>query len=105
MKKIVLSSIALFTFTCLLNAQSSKSQIIEKKSKPQKVDKNVKKIEKKVSKAEALMEREQEEKKTEEQARPNPLKSKVSEKALNPQPFPPADNAAEKLQNVKTKTN
>ena len=94
MKKIILSSIALFTFTCLLNAQSIKSQAIEKKSTPQKVDKNIKKLEKKTSKAETLMEREQEEKKTEEQAKPNPMKSKVSEKALNPQPFPPAANAS-----------
>ena len=69
MKKIILSSIALFTFTCLLNAQSIKSQAIEKKSTPQKVDKNIKKLEKKTSKAETLMEREQEEKKTEEQAK------------------------------------
>ena len=105
MKKIILSSIALFTFTCLLNAQSTKSQAIEKKSTPQKVDKNIKKLEKKTSKAETLMEREQEEKKTEEQAKPNPMKSKVSEKALNPQPFPPADKAPKKLQNVKTITN
>ena len=69
------------------------------------MDKNIKKLEKKTSKAETLMEREQEEKKTEEQAKPNPMKSKVSEKALNPQPFPPADKAPKKLQNVKAKTN
>ncbi len=105
MKKLVLSSITLFTFTCLLNAQSTKNQVIEKKNAPQKVDKNIKKLEKKASKAETLTTRDDEVIITEEQAKPNPMKSKINEKALNPQPFPPADQVQKKLQNVKTKTN
>ena len=63
------------------------------------------KLEKKASKAETLTTRDDEVIITEEQAKPNPVKSKINEKALNPQPFPPADQVQKKLQNVKTKTN
>lgn len=90
-----------FATFCITNAQTTPVQ--SKPATPKTVDKDVKKLEKKTSKAEMLMEREQEEKKTEEQARPNPMKSKGSDKALNPQPFPPAAAPAKKVQTIKTK--
>lgn len=102
MKKLFYISIFILTATAIAKAQTITTQ--PKSTIPKTVDKNVKKLEKKSSKAEILMEREQEEKKTEEQAKPNPIKSKISEKALNPQPFPPADKNLKKDPNIKQKS-
>ncbi len=101
--KLFCISIAFFALS--INAKAQTSPIQPKSTTPKTVDKNVKKLEKKTSKAEMLMERNpQQEVKTEEQARPNPLKSKSAGKALNPQPFPPADKNLKKGQNIKQKS-
>jgi hypothetical protein len=89
MKKLIYTSTLAFFLLGVAKAQSIEK--IQKNNTPKTVDKNLKKMEKKSSKAEMLMEREQEEKKTEEQARPNPMKSKGNKASLNPQPYPPAD--------------
>lgn len=105
MKKIIVSIFAVFSFSCIASAQSVEDTLVNKKELPQTVDKNVKELKKNTSKAENLTHREDEEIKTEEQAKPNPMKSKIDEKALNPQPFPPADKVSKKLKNTKTTNN
>ena len=100
MKKIILSTLVVFSFSCIASAQSVEDTLVNKKELPQKVDKNIKELRKNTSKAENLTHREEEEIKTEEQARPNPMKSKAGQKALNPQPFPPAEKN-KKLQKTK----
>lgn len=105
MKKIIVSIFAVFSFSCIASAQSVEDSLVNKKELPQTVDKNIKELRKNTSKAENLTHREDEEIKTEEQAKPNPMKSKIDEKALNPQPFPPADKTAKKLKNTKTTNN
>lgn len=105
MKKIIASLFAVFSFTCIASAQTNEGKTVNKKELPKKVEKNVKELKKNTSKAENLTHREEEEIKTEEQAKPNPMKSKINEKALNPQPFPPADKTTKKLKNTKTTNN
>ena len=102
MKKLFFISITFIAFS--INTKAQTSPIQPKSTPPKTVDKNVKKIEKKTSKAETLMEGELDEKRMAEQARPNTLKSKSTEKALNPQPFPPADKNLKKAQNIKQKS-
>jgi len=105
MKKIIISIFAVFSFTCIASAQTTEDKTVNKKEIPQKVDRNLKELRKNTSKVENLTHREDEEIKTEEQAKPNPMKSKIDEKALNPQPFPPADKVTKKLKNTKTTNN
>lgn len=94
-----------FSFSCIASAQSVEDTIVNKKEIPQTVDKNVKELKKNTSKSKNLTHREDEEIKTEEQAKPNPIKSKAGQKALNPQPFPPADKVTKKLKNTKNTNN
>lgn len=101
MKKLFYSIVV--CLAAMATAQAQTTPVQAKSTTPKTVDKDVKKLEKKTSKAETLMEREQEEKKTEEQAKPNPMKSKGTDKALNPQPFPPAEAPSKKVQNSKVK--
>lgn len=99
MKKLILSGIICLATAVTVNAQTTPVQ--SKTTTPKTVDKDVKKLEKKSSKAETLMEREQEEKKTEEQARPNPMKN-GNQKALKPQTTP-VDVQNKKVQSPKAK--
>lgn len=94
-----------FSFSCIASAQSVEDTLVNKKEIPQTVDKNDKELNKNTSKSENLTHREDEEIKTEEQAKPNPIKSKAGQKALNPQPFPPADKVTKKLKNTKNTNN